>query len=614
MHVVGTAGHVDHGKSSLVHRLTGTDPDRWDEEKRRGLTIDLGFASLELPSGATVGIIDVPGHERFIRNMLAGAGGITMTMFVVSAPEGWMPQSSEHLAILNALGVSAGVVALTKSDAADDTRVAATTSVVRERLIGSALEGARIIPCSSFTGEGLTELVAALDELVQVTLPAPDEGLPRLWVDRVFTIAGAGTVVTGTLTGGTLQAGEEVVASPGGRRVRIRAIQSHGRDLDEAPPGTRVALNLSGAGRHQIRRGDAIVRAGGWLETDGVDAVIRPAAQEARDRGTFLPKGAYTLFTGSAETPVRSRLLATGGEDDDTAYAHLVLGHRLPLRRGDRFVLRDAGRRITWGGGEVLDPSPGRGPATARIGLLRELEGATPDDAVLALVEHVGRIPVQEALLRAAAPAVPHSAHEVGGVLLSRTEWQKANDLVAEALGRHHAAHPLERGLPREELRQVLGMQPGPFAALLDASSRVSQEGALVRLTEHRVALTEGQERERARILEILDASPYSPPPATSLGADPALLRVLVEAGEVVRIGDFYLSRRAVGEAVRRVRAALEQSGPLTVAAIRDLLGTTRRYAVPLCEWLDAQGITRRRGDLRVAGPARMEEPGNPGF
>ena len=310
MHVIGTAGHVDHGKSTLVTRLTGIDPDRFEEEKRRGLTIDLGFAWLTLPSGREVGLVDVPGHERFIRNMLAGAGGITACLFVVAANEGWMPQSAEHLTALEVLGVSHGVVALTKSDTVDAETVELARMEAAEHLEGSCLEGAPIVACSGATGEGLDELVDALDAVLAAA-PAPlDAGRPRLWIDRVFTISGAGTVVTGTSSGGSFAAGDEVETSPVSRRARIRTVQSHKKEVASIGPGNRVALNLAGLDRGAAARGDAVVRPGQWRPTNEVDAIVRIPAAHITGHGTELTeKGSHLLYAGSAETRVHVRLL-----------------------------------------------------------------------------------------------------------------------------------------------------------------------------------------------------------------------------------------------------------------------------------------------------------------
>ncbi|MDP9234375.1 MAG: selenocysteine-specific translation elongation factor, partial [Actinomycetota bacterium] len=362
MHVIGTAGHVDHGKSALVERLTGIDPDRFEEEKRRGLTIDLGFAWLTLPSGNEIGLIDVPGHERFIKNMLAGAGGISICLFVVAANEGWKPQSAEHLSILQILGITSGVVALTKSDTVDEEALELVTLEVQEQLAASALADAPVVACSAVTGQGVGELVAELDRVVSSAPPVPDNDRPRLWVDRVFTIAGAGTVVTGTLSGGSIAAGDEAEVVPEGRNARVRTIQSHKREVSRAAPGTRVALNLAGLERQGAVRGDAIVRPGQWRSTRLVDARVEVLPENLSGADHALTeKGAHLLYVGSAETPVRLRLLDSEKiRPGEFGFARLFLRDPLPVTRGDRFVLRDAGRVLTFGGGEILDPQPTR--------------------------------------------------------------------------------------------------------------------------------------------------------------------------------------------------------------------------------------------------------------
>lgn len=609
MHVVGTAGHVDHGKSTLVERLTGIDPDRFEEEKRRGLTIDLGFAWLTLPSGAEVGLVDVPGHERFIKNMLAGAGGVSVCLFVVAANEGWKPQSSEHLAILDILGVTAGVVALTKSDlvGADDLELARLE--VEDRLEGSSLEGAPIVPCSPVTGDGIDELLTALDDVVTATPAVPDVGRPRLWVDRVFTISGAGTVVTGTLTGGTFRVGDPVEVSPEHRRARIRTIQSHKRDVESVEPGTRVALNLAGLERQGARRGDAVVPPEVWRPTRLVDTYVRVANERLAGRAHELSaKGAHLLYVGSAETPVRIKLYGTDvlapGED---GFAQLQLRDPLPLASGDRFVLRDAGRVLTFGGGSILDPMASRASRDDedRLALLRELRGADGGRALAALVNSYGTMPVAEAAFRTGwnGRELDERVHRVGTMLFSERALETTRDRLVEAVKSHHAAHPLERGLDRASARAATGLEPAEFDAIVATTGELVEEGALLRLDAHQVELAPAQARARDELIGRIEAAGFTPPLARDLQADAALVRALVDTGELVRVGDFYLSRAQASEARARVRRAIEERGPLTVAEIRDLLGTTRKYAVPLCEWLDATNATRRQGDVRALGP-----------
>jgi selenocysteine-specific elongation factor len=607
MQVIGTAGHVDHGKSTLVRRLTGIDPDRFAEEKRRGLTIDLGFAWLPLPSGREIGVVDVPGHERFVRNMLAGAGGITVCLFVVAANEGWMPQSAEHLAILDVLGISSGVVALTKADLVDEETLALATEEIEERLGETTLAGIPVIPCSAVTGRGLEDLVAAVDGAVTRSAAAPDLGAPRLWVDRVFTIAGAGTVVTGTLARGGLKAGDEVEIAPEGRRARIRTIQSHKKEVPAIGPGNRVALNLAGLDRQGAERGDAVVEPGAWRPTRRVDVSLRVLPQAVTGSSAALSeKGAHLLYAGSAEVPVRLRLFgASRLAPGETGFAQLVLAAPLPLARGDRFVVRDAGRVLTLGGGEVLDPlaTEARRSDAARRSLLAELAGADAHAALGALVRASGGLDAADAAFRSGASTPGPGVVPLGGWLVTPARRDEHAAAVVSALSEHHAAHPLERGMPRELLKPVAGLRADAFDALLDGIEDVAQEGAMVRLARHSVALRPAEQEARDRIVGAIEEAGFTPPLPAELGADRALLRALSESGELVSVGDFYLTRAQADTARAKVVAAISESGGVTVAQIRDLLGTTRKYAVPLCEWLDASGVTRRRGDLRVLGP-----------
>ena len=607
MHVIGTAGHVDHGKSTLVERLTGIDPDRFAEEKRRGLTIDLGFAWLPLPSGNEVGLIDVPGHERFIKNMLAGAGGISVCLFVVAANEGWKPQSAEHLSIVDLLGIRSGVVALTKADLLDGDMVALAVEEVREKLESSSLRDAAIVPCSATTGTGIDELVSALDDAVSAAAPATGTDRPRLWVDRVFTIAGAGTVVTGTLTGGALATGMEVEIAPEGRRARIRTIQSHKKKVDSIEAGNRVALNLVGLDREGAERGDAVVEVHAWRPTSRVDAEIRVLASAISGHDHELTeKGAHLLYVGSAETPVRLKLLDRDKiGPGESGFAQLTLRDPLPIARGDRFVLRDAGRVLTFGGGIVLDPLPrvARRHEEAHIDVLRKLRDATPDEAARALVDFEGALSSNDIRLRVGADVSTVDAISLGDLIVSSEHHSELLQRMHSILEKHHADQPLERGMPRETLRAHLDIEARAFDALVGSDGDVVGEGASIRLRRHEVALEPEQQRVRDELIAAIESGGFTPPLEKELGTDPALIRSLVESGHLVRIDGFFLTPSLAAEARRRVRAAIEAEGPKTVAEIRDLLGTSRKYAVPLCEWLDRTGATRRQGDVRALGP-----------
>lgn len=608
MHVIGTAGHVDHGKSTLIERLTGIDPDRLEEEKRRGLTIDLGFAWLTTPSGREVGIIDVPGHERFIKNMLAGAGGISVCLFVVAANEGWMPQSTEHLAILDILGIEHGVVAITKADAVDDETLDLAIVETEERLAGTSLSGNRVVPVSATTGRGVEELVVALDEVISSAPDPLDEGRPRLWIDRAFSIAGAGTVATGTLTGGGLATGQTVSIAPGGNRARIRSIQSHKETHDAIGPGNRVALNLAGIDAAAAPRGAAVVVEDQWLLSDRFDAVIEvlPKAVSGFDN-EMTERGAFLLHVGTTESAARISLLDdVAVSPGEQAFARVWLNERLPLTRGDRFVLRDAGRAVTFGGGRVLDPMPPReraGPRRRRLTLLPVLDGDDPRAALKALVEHEGQIASETAVLRAGLVDAPKDTLRLADVFVSERRLTELATRLRDVVHSWHRTKPLEKGIPREQARNALELPPGVFDALLDVVDDIVDEGAHVRLASFVVELHPEQEAERTRLLEVLETNAYTPPLKAELTAPSDLVHSMITAGDLVEVGDFFISASQANDARRLVREHIESSGPATVAEIRDLLGTTRKYAVPLCEWLDQTGATRRQGDVRVLGP-----------
>lgn len=601
MFVIGTAGHVDHGKSTLITRLTGIDPDRLAEEKARGLTIDLGFAWTTLPSGREIGIVDVPGHERFVHNMLAGAGQVDAVVFVVDANEGWRPQSEEHLAILDLLGARGGVVALTKVDTAPD--VAAAAASVRARIQGTVLDGAAIVPVSAVTGEGIDALVAAVDALLDRTAEPADRGRPRLFVDRSFSIKGAGTVITGTLTGGRIREGDEIEVLPSGARARVRSLQTHRTARTEAVPTSRVALNLAGLDRHEITRGDAVVTAGHWRATTVIDVDLRGVRSLDHP---VTGKGAFLLYAGTAESPARIRLLdAKRIEAGGQALARITLTGPIVAQAGDRIVLRDTGRQQTVAGGAILDAHPASGalPADRVAQLVARAAATTPEAlASLAVAERGVVAAADLRWLEAAAPAgvVTLETH-----VASEAWFDAARDRIEDALRRFHAASPLERGMPREALRREAGFDEGRlYDEVLNAiGPAVAQDGTSVRLAGHRVTLSPDLEAARGTLLAELDAAGFSPPPAADLAAryGAALIKTLVDAGELIKITpDICYAAGRIGDAKRIIAAAAAAEGPLTAGRIKELLGTSRKYAIPLLERLDADGFTRRDGDVRI--------------
>jgi selenocysteine-specific elongation factor len=607
LRVIATAGHVDHGKSSLIVGLTGIDPDRWNEEKRRGLTIDLGYAWCTLPSGREIGFVDVPGHERFVRNMLAGVGPVRLVLFVVAADEGWKPQSEEHLQILDVLGVSGGVVALTKRDLVDDETAQIATEEVRERLDGTVLSDAPIVAVSAHRGIGLEELRGALDAMLDAAPPPPDERA-RLFVDRVFTIKGAGTVVTGTLAGDCLQVGEDVELYPAGHPARIRSLQTHKKKEERACPVSRVAANLVGAEREELARGDVLARAGAWRPTDVFEVLLRPV----RGLGhAITSRGAYKIYAGAAEADARLRLYGTTKlEAGRETFARIRSSRPLVLDPGDRFVLREAGRRETVGGGIVLDVAPpSRAGQDAHLRLTTRLESSREQLPNLLAIER-GAVRVDEAALVTGAP--PPESGRVGDWLVREEILGAVERAVDDRLEAFHEQHPLDEGadlaVAREATAAALRHAGAPTSpslvdallAALEAKGTVARSASSIRRSGHRVALEEhGEDMER--LLAAIGGEHETQPPTVkelrASGVPRDVIDAAARAGLVVKVSaDLVFTPALVSRAEAIVRGA---GDGITVSAFREQLGTSRKYALPLLEHFDQRGITRRDGDRR---------------
>jgi selenocysteine-specific elongation factor len=567
MHVVATAGHVDHGKSTLIKTLTGTDPDRLEEEKARGLTIDLGFAGTKLPSGRGVSFIDVPGHVRFLKNMLAGVGGVDACLFVVAATEGWKPQSEEHLRILSLLGIAHGVIALTKVGQADDDLVELAQMEIAERTEGTFLADAEIVPVDAIDGVGVAPLGEALDRLLEVTPTATDLKQPRLWIDRVFAAKGAGTVVTGTLTGGMLRVDDELVVLPGGHEVRVRALQSQYADRTKVGPGNRVAANLSGVSYDLLSRGDVLVRNGDWHVTRRVDASLQVLGSLDRP---VTRRGAHLAYIGSGEHPVRVRVLGPDAIDPGVEGAvrfHLPVG--LPLVPGDRFILRESGQGVTLGGGEILDVDP-----------LVTAAKAKPDRDVDRVVRERGKVDVEH-LRRLTGE---HRAPTVGN-------WVVDPDMLTAEADRLRTeiadAGPLGLDLARVD---------NFGRAVLETLVDLVTDGGHVRSAATGDALAESD------LVARFAADPFNPPDPEP--GEQAEIRELIRRGDLVSQSGVVFAASAIDEAARVVaRLLADQPDGITVADARDAWGTTRKFAIPLITRLDETGVTRRREDLRIAGP-----------
>ncbi len=637
--VIGTAGHVDHGKSTLIQALTGIDPDRLREEKERGMTIDLGFAWLRLPSGQEVSIVDVPGHERFIKNMLAGVGGIDIALLVVAADEGVMPQTREHLAILDLLGITTGVVALTKRDLVDEEWLELVAAEVEEALAPTSLAHAPIISVSSTTGGGLDELRAELDRQLAVERLRRQSGRPRLPVDRVFTMAGFGTVVTGTLIDGQLRIGQEVELLPSGRRARIRGLQSHRRQVDMATAGSRVAINLAGIATDAIERGEVITTPG-WLKPTRV-ADVR--LRVVRDPERPLPHNAVVTFhSGAAEALGKVALLdADELKAGQTGWAQIRLDRPLALVRGDLFVVRLPSPGITIGGGSIVDEHPKRHRRYQPRVLeqLAVLERGSPEDVLLQTLQ--AREPAELGdLARRAALAVDEAREIVGrlvvngqvqdltgtgtsddgtepgesarlrsnALLISTAGWQRLVASVEADLERYHASHHLRRGMPREELRERLSLDARVFGAVersLSARGVIVEEGPFVHRPAFRVVLGPEEEHSARAVLAALADAGVSPPSRgelqSRLKVSEELIQALIDRGDVVEVAqDLVYRRDTFDEIVGAIRSLAQEHGSVTVGQVRDALETSRKYALAILEHLDERRITRRIGDARV--------------
>jgi selenocysteine-specific elongation factor len=554
MRVVATAGHVDHGKSALVRALTGTDPDRFPEERARGLTVDLGFAFCTLPSGQVVGFVDVPGHVRFVKNMLAGVGAVEVAMLVVAANEGWMRQTEEHWQILDLLDVRHGMVALTKTDIVDADTLELTRLQVEERVPWP------LVVVDSLSGRGLDDVRATLDRVLADAPAARDSGRPRLWVDRVFAAKGAGTVVTGTSSGGTFRRDDEVLVEPGGRRARIRRIESHHEQLDAIGPGARVALNLAGIDHGDVRRGDAVVAPDQWLVVDTVDVALRalPGFGDARRMNV-------DIHAGSGEQRGQLRLF-----DDDGGFARVRLTTPLPLAPGDRFVLRSSGAQNTIAGAEILDIAPAR----------RTVDALTRCAMPLAARVLAARpwVTPAEFARRAGRAARAEDAERAGAWLVAPEELRRVRECATELL--------------RDD-----------WPAITTIAASCGVEVAQLRAAMGEALVESPIDDPAARsLIDALEADPFAPPSPASLGTPQALVRALLRAGVLVDLDGVIFTAAAVDEARDRIRTAVLARGELTVADIRNLLGSTRKYVLPIVNRMDAEGVTKRRGDLRVPG------------
>jgi len=624
--VVGTAGHIDHGKSALVRALTGTDPDRLKEERERGITIDLGFAHLAV-DGVEVAFVDVPGHERFVRNMLAGAGGIDLVLLVVAADESVMPQTREHFHICRLLAVTAGIVVVTKSDLADADTLELTTMEVRELVEGSFLDGAPIIAVSSKTGAGLDDLRRALVDAAARVRPRPGAGPMRLPIDRAFSMKGFGTVVTGTLSSGTIRVEQELALLPAARAVKVRGLQVHGRAASSVAAGSRVAANLAGVDVADIGRGDTLCEPGAFELSRIVDVALDVLA-EARP----LRHGARVRFHhGTTELLGRLALSGPRGESERAVYARLRLERPAVVTRGDRFIIRAYSPPATVGGGVVLDPNPPRGAIRSDAGRRRfarlDVDNPARDAAALAFLADRGPagLSVQELVRRGGLNAAEArdtalrlvgggTATAVGDLLVETSTFTALSESLLQALKAHHDANQLSDGMPREEARdRIFRRAPAQvFEASLQqltAAGRIAA-GQRLALAGRQVSMSPEEARVHAALEGIYREAKLTPPDlasaASAAGASPAVaervVALLLRGRTLVKVEGLIFHASALEGLKDEIRGLNKAGGQarVDVASFKERYGVTRKYAIPLLEYLDRERVTRRAGEARI--------------
>ena len=628
MYVLGTAGHVDHGKSTLVKALTGIDPDRLREEKERQMTIDLGFAWLYLPSGREIGIVDVPGHRDFIENMLAGVGGIDAVLLVIAADEGIMPQTREHLAIIDLLEIKNGIIVLTKVDLVEDQEwIGLVMDEIRGLVKGTSLSNAEIIPFSALDGSGMGELAGKIDELLEKSAAKKDIGRPRLPIDRVFSLKGFGTVVTGTLLEGRFSVGQPVMILPGRIESRIRGIQTHKKNTSEAEPGTRTALNLVGVEVDQLRRGDVVTGMNSLNPTRRIDLRFRMVKDAGRK---LVHDELVKVFTGTAQNHARVRII---GADEvlpgQEGWLQLEFGDEIVVCAGDHCVLRRPSPPETIGGGIVLDPYPARRHkrfSEATISHFELMETGEPPEKILDLLAKAGPLEMNEIVdqsglsssdvkklidtLVAENQLVLFDGSKAAGKdrsIFIHIDWIKRwIQQTEQILRKFHFDFPLREGMKKDSLRAELGLPPRLFTVVFDylQNNRViGQRSGLISLPDHQVVFDPEHERNKKRLMQTFDESPYSPPSFQELAAEFGgdLLAVLIERGDLVRTSDQVVFRRE--EFVKMLAftdECLKREGNLDLGRLRDEFNTSRKYALSFLEYLDQIGHTERKGDTRV--------------
>lgn len=627
MRVIGTAGHVDHGKSTLIAALTGTHPDRLKEEQAREMTIELGFGWMTLPNGEEVGIVDVPGHRDFIENMLSGIGGIDAALLVIAADEGVMPQTKEHLAILDLLQIPAGIIVLTKTDlASDEAWLDLVEADIRAAVSHTVMEAAPILRVSAKTRQGLETLISNLESILGQKSPRIDLGRPRLPIDRVFTMSGFGTIVTGTLLDGHLTVGEEVEILPSGQKGRVRGLQTHKQKEDKAVPGSRTAVNISGLETESIGRGDVVVHPGQYQPTRRVDAWVRLL----KDVSLSLKHNSEVkFFVGASETIANLRLLGTDElKPGEESWIQLELRDPIVTVRGDRYILRRPSPGETLGGGVIVDHLPKGRHKRFDQSILKSLESlsqGTPADILLEAAwasniatvrEVVARSRLEDAesenalkellqarslvLLEEGTPTITSSL-----LIAALPYWNALHEKILQTVESYHRNYPLRRGIPREELKSKLKLSPREFNAVINKLTNdqaLVEHSAFLAKPDHEVRFDNSQQATIQAMMRKFEQNPYSPPSIKECQADVGdeILNALIERGELVSVSAEVIFRKQDYDLlVDRINGEIQQKERITLGEVRDLFNTSRKYAQALLEHLDTIGVTVRDGDFR---------------
>jgi selenocysteine-specific elongation factor len=616
--ILGTAGHIDHGKSALVMALTGIDPDRLKEEKERGITIDLGFADLHYPDGLTVGIVDVPGHERLVKNMLAGAGGIDLVLLVIAADEGIMPQSREHLHICNLLKIKSGLVAITKVDLVEKDWIELVKDDVRNFVKGTFLEGAAIVPVSSKTMFNIDLLKEKIKDSALNVEPKPTKGLFRLPIDRVFTLKGFGTVVTGTAVSGSISVDEDVEILPSNIKSKVRGLHSHGKPIKTAYAGQRVAINLQGIDKEELKRGDSVVVPERFIPTKKVDAVVELLS----DAPILKNKSLIHFHLGTSENIARIILYGKNElKSGEHCYCQFRLREPVIAMSGDRYIVRRFSPVETIGGGEVLDPLSFRRSFKEDFDDLRIFETGTLSEKIATKVKGAGirglNVSLLEGWIKAEIPSINDSIKKLkdNGILMQfedilvhNNSFNSFRETAKKIINDFHKKNPLKPGMLKEELRARLNIEPRLFSNLTTSLKDIVLEKEIVRLSTFSAALSQVDETLKIKIIGLLEKVEFQPPTkeelCQSLRLDQKhlsdILKLLVKEGDLVRITDsVYITSSVYNKMIEKLKGFYSKKPEMTVAEFRDVLNTTRKYALPFLEYLDSNKITLRVGDIR---------------